>query len=520
MVVGNEFNILRKVIIMKRYNILKQILTVGFTVVIVLGCSDKDLDVSFARQTTDTFFSEEGPDSYDKAVIGGYAKLTQFYKNYTGVNGTPSAYLQAISTMRDDLLTSNVPDPFEVFGALNATNPSTSDYYRLAYQLINRMNLVLDKMGEFGDAVFVDDADLKKTYEGEARFMRAYMYFHLALNYGTPPLVKESITDLGFIPSNSVDGEVLDFAIDELTAAAALLPDSWSEANIGRATKGSALSILGKALLHRATINGYNGGDLTAALAAFDQIDGLGYSLLPNFADNFDGENENTSESLFEIQFGQNAVNNIWIPIDDFAPVADLGGFWGFFDGFLTGRLMSPSTKLQNAFEAGDPRKDMTFREGQIKKYIDKNVRQFPTDLNNARVIRLADVILMKAEAMLMSGGDKQQVIMLINTIRERARTSLDPAGAIPADRDVLETDENTVLQWIMDERVLELAGEEAWRWYDLIRWNKAGKIDISSWDFSSDQAISFDAGKHLLLPFPASEISLSSGSLGQNPNY
>ncbi len=505
---------------MKKFNLLKQIFTILLTVLIVQGCTDEAHDVPFSRQTTDSFFSEEGTASYDKAVIGGYAKLSQFYKNYTGVNATPRNYLQAINTMRDDLITSNQPDPFEVFGSLNATNSSVSDYYRLAYQLINRMNLTLGKLAEFGDVVFVDDAALKNTFEGEARFLRAFMYFHLALNFDTPPLVKESITDLAYLPTNSTAGETLDFAISELTVAADLLNVTWTGGNIGRATKGSALGILGKALLHRATINGYDSGDLSLAMAAFNQIDGLGYSLLPNFADNFDGENENTAESLFEIQFGQNAVNNIWIPIDDFAPVADLGGFWGFFDAFLTTRLMLPSTKLQNAFEDGDPRKDMTFRDGQIKKYIDKNVRQFPTDLNNARVIRLADVLLMKAEAMLMSGGDKSQAIGMINTVRERARNSADPASAVPADRNTAEADENVILGWIMEERTVELAAEEAWRWYDLIRWSKAGKMDISTLDFSSDQALIFDATKHMLLPFPASEVSVSNGNLVQNSGY
>ena len=231
---------------------------------------------------------------------------------------------------------------------------------------------------------------------------------------------------------------------------------------------------------------------------------------------------ENNAESLFEIQVGQNSVqNNIWVPIDDFDVIGDLGGYWGFFDAFLTSRLMLPSTKLQTMFEDGDPRKDMTFREGQIKKYIDGNVRQFPTSNNNARVLRYADVLLMTAEAMLMSGGDKQEVIQLMNMVRERARNSGETPSVVPADRDMTEADEDTIFQWIMEERVYELAAEESWRWYDLIRWHKAGKIDLAGWDFSSDQTgISFELGKNLLLPFPSSEVSISNGGLVQNPNY
>lgn len=508
--------------IMKKEKLIKYGILAITALLILEGCNDSDLDIPVAKQTSESFFSENGPASYNQAVIGGYAKLTQFYKNYTGVNGTPPSYLHAIGLMRDDLLTSNQPDPYEVFGSLNATDPSNTVNYKLSYELIARMNLTLANMAEFGDKVFVDNSELKNIYEGEARFLRAYAYFHLAVNYSTPPMVTEPIQTLSYIPVNSQADEVLDFALSELNAVTALLPNNWDGENIGRATKGSAYGILGKALLHRASTNGYNAADLTAAISAFNQIEGLGYSLAPNFGENFDGTMENNAESLFEIQVGQNSVqNNIWVPIDDFDVIGDLGGYWGFFDAFLTSRLMLPSTKLQTMFEDGDPRKDMTFREGQIKKYIDGNVRQFPTSHNNARVLRYADVLLMKAEAMLMSGGDKQEVIQLMNMVRERARNSGETPSVVPADRDMTEADEDTIFQWIMEERVYELAAEESWRWYDLIRWHKAGKIDLAGWDFSSDQTgISFELGKNLLLPFPSSEVSISNGGLVQNPNY
>ncbi len=498
------------------------VLVLLLSLLITNSCSDSDLEVPFARQTADSFFAEKGPESYNQAVIGGYAKLTQFYKHYTGVNATPPTYLQALGLMRDDLLTSNQPDPYEVFGSLNATNPSNSVYYKLAYELINRMNIALDNMALYGDDVFAVDPSLRPIYEGEARFLRAYIYFHLAMNYNSPPLLKESILSLSFIPVNSTEGEVLDFAISEFSAVASMLPNNWTDVNIGRATKGTALGMLGKALLQRGTANNYDNADLTAAIAALSQIEGLGYALTPKFNDNFNGNIENNQESLFEIQAGQNEIsNNIWVPIDDFDVIADLGAYWGFFNGFFTNRLMLPSEKLLSSFEDGDPRQSATFREGQIKKYIDNDVSIFPTSLNNPRVLRYADVLLMQAEAMIMSGGNKATAIGLLNQVRERARNSSDPASAVPADRDVAETDATVILQWVMDERVMELAGEESWRWYDLIRWHKAGQINLGSMDFSSVQSgFAFDVNKHMLLPFPSSEVSLSNGSLVQNPNY
>lgn len=74
---------------MKKEKLIKYGILAITALLILEGCNDSDLDIPVAKQTSESFFSENGPASYNQAVIGGYAKLTQFYKNYTGVNGTP-----------------------------------------------------------------------------------------------------------------------------------------------------------------------------------------------------------------------------------------------------------------------------------------------------------------------------------------------------------------------------------------------------------------------------------------------
>ena len=81
-------------------------------------------------------------------------------------------------------------------------------------------------------------------------------------------------------------------------------------------------------------------------------------------------------------------------------------------------------------------------------------------------------------------------------------------------------------MQWIMDERFVELAGE-GHRWNDLRRWHAAGDVDLTGWDgseenFSTNLAspVQFNVNKHLLFPLPQDEIDRNSAITSNNPNY
>ncbi|MCB0843929.1 MAG: RagB/SusD family nutrient uptake outer membrane protein, partial [Bacteroidetes bacterium] len=250
--------------------------------------------------------------AFDRAVLGVYQKLVFFY-NYRG--GSEN-WLHDIRLLPDDDATTTGGNAFEIFGNLTATNGNLSAYYQFAYQLIGRANTVLQKQDELGDLAY-EDIDLRATHRGEILFLRGYMNFMLWNVFGTAPLVLDRITSAeDFYPPNSSGNELLDQAIADFSEARDLLPDSWPAELAGRATRNAANGFLGKALLYRATVSG-NSADYTAAIAAFDQVQGA--SLLPVYGDNFDEKLEEGAESIFEIHLGRNEqTDNVWLTNDDF----------------------------------------------------------------------------------------------------------------------------------------------------------------------------------------------------------
>jgi hypothetical protein len=196
-----------------------------------------------------------------------------------------------------------------------------------------------------------------------------------------------------------------------------------------------------------------------------------------------------------------------------------------FYDGdgtyMATGRYQ-PTQKLIAAFDPADPRLPLTMvpAEQRMTKYI---VNGDVTDgavlsLINNRIIRYADVLLMKAEAVLQSNGDPATAIALVNQVRERARNMVS-GGTVPADLSTGETNKTTIMQWIMDERFRELAGE-GHRWFDLRRWQLAGFIQLNNAFFSSSNESDMKFDDHYLyFPIPTNETDVNP-NIVQNPGY
>jgi hypothetical protein len=153
----------------------------------------------------------------------------------------------------------------------------------------------------------------------------------------------------------------------------------------------------------------------------------------------------------------------------------------------------------------------------------------FDNSANNERILRYGDIKLVAAEAYLKS-GDPAGAIEQINDVRTRARewglASGVGDGVIPADHPTGETNATTIMQWIMDERFVELAGE-GHRWWDLKRWHESGDIDLTGWGggdehFSTNLAspFRFDVTKHLVFPLPQAEVERNDAILNNNPGY
>lgn len=485
--------------------------------VLLYACNKGNLDLLPHGPTEQSYFTQES--DFTKAVLGAYAKLDDLFW-YNG--GAGSSTMPIFLLPGDDITSNSSSEEFEQFGSIQPSSGRVDYFYRTWYQLIARTNVILQKTTAVADGVYTTP-NLKNYHTGEALFLRGYAFFNLWNYFGTSPLDTVRVTSSDqFTPPGTTATQLLDQAITDFTEAAALLPTSWDDANRGRVTQNSANGMLGKALVFRASATKTT-EDYSAAITAFNKISGA--SLVANFGDNFAFDTENNIESLFEFQSTQAfGFDNVWLSNDFDNAIGNLSVFWGYYDNNYALFGASPffaTTKLLNAFDPLDPRTEVTLNpeDRTIRKYVERNKLDQPGvgSANNPRLLRYADVLLLKAEGVLQSGGSAAEAIGLINQVRTRARNMGD--GTAPANYATGETNTTTIMNWLMNERFLEMAGEGQ-RWIDLKRWQMEGIISLDNAFFSSNTAtMSFQLPKNLLLPIPNSEIDVNP-NVPQNLGY
>lgn len=498
---------------MKTKNAIKISILTGFLFSAV-SCQQSNLDLEPNSFTEAGYFQEEA--EFERAIFGVYAKMSDFY----WYNGSQNGCVLPVTILPGDDITTAGQDEFEIFSNINPGSGRIAYFYRAIYQMIARANVVIQKNAAVADGIYVT-AGRKEAHRGEALFLRAYGHYLLWNLFGTAPARNARVELVSEMkPASSSGTELLDQAINDLTEAANLLPATWDAVNRGRVTKNSANGLLGKALVFKGNITN-NNADYQAAITAFDKIAGV--TLTAAFDDNFAYDTENNSESLFEHQATQAfGFDNVWLSNDFDNAIGAMSVFWGFYSNHwsLFGKPAFIATnKLKNVYEAGDPRQGLTLNTGNnaINKYVSRDRLNQPgqSSVNNPRILRYADVLLLKAEALNESGGSTSQAIDLINQVRTRARG----AGTSPANRSNAITDRAQIRQFIMDERLMELAGEGE-RYFDLRRWALSNKITLNSAFF--DSAIPTDvvwASKHLNFPIPTIETDVNP-NITQNDGY
>ena len=445
----------------------------------------------------------------------------------------------------------------------NSDNEILLGYYRAQWQGIQRANLAIDEIPTTRIETEGDEAEKQAKYRdrylGEAYFLRGYYYFRLARMFGGMPLIDYVIKSSNqWAQTRSTMDETLNFAIEDFKRAENLLweKDKYSNEELGRATKGAAQAMLLKANLYRADYL-RNAGNETEAQKYFAEAAKWGkeviksnqYSLWPNYLDNFRLANENGRESVFEIQYTEEATS-------------DYGGE-GYTRGTMTTILQRsrssafgeagwgynrPTQNLYNEYEAGDARRDETIlvpTDEQIetpaqeiycgdrmlnRKYamyndganggIYKLAHATRSPKNNIQ-IRYADVLLMYAEACCES-GDLPSAKTALKEVRDRAGLSQFPYTAVIQGQTVTFNDNQEDLRKaIRHERRVELA-MEGHRWFDLTRWGIAKETMDTYMAGETEEAKelygTFQKGKHELFPIPSKEIDLS--GIEQNPNW
>ncbi len=345
--------------------------------------------------------------------------------------------------------------------------------------------------------------------------------------------------------------------VEDLTAAKNNLPASTSGAAVGRFRNVSAQALLGKVYMFMAGYPLNKGSEYyTKAAAEFKPvIENTSLSLVPSYIQLFNAENKNSSEAIIEIQFQSNQTNRTGNSFQSrmlsnaaaaaLVPAGDAG----------TGDN-KPTPSIINAYTAGDPRKSVTFRPGYKEatgnykaeayghKYWQKlgqeksDVATYGDWTCNWKELRLAEVYLLYAEAVVRSGGDKNIALTYVNKVRERARNtdkledqtigvietefptwnSGDPAVSL---RDYVTSDfasNEELLLAIENESRVEFALENK-RWYDLVRTERAKVVMPAELAADENETITWD-DRDYALPIPQNAMLTAPGALIQNVGY
>lgn len=485
------------------------------------SCKKSFLDLSDpTKKTADKFYQTE--EQIQQAVNGAYSSL-QDHVNSQYIFAEMSSDNTTIQLDPSDRGQTDRVEAFE-FWNVTATNVNIADMYNQCYNALYNINFALSKI----DGVTAIADKKKAQYKGELEFMRAYYYFNLVRYFGpvvliTAPLATSSDA---FNTSRASENDVYAQIIKDLTDAANNLPakTEYAAADIGRASKGSALGLLGKVYLTTK--------DYAKAEATLRQVLTLGYSLVGDYAQVFNPTNKNNSESLFEVQYqGGNNLGEWSSFIYTFAPRNSAGAITGFPTSRPQGWNI-PTKSIIGEFETGDKRKAVALKEGYtnaagvfvgipfVNKYNHLHTIQGRTD-DNWPVLRYADVLLMLAEAINEQGGPAN-AYQYINQVRVRAGLT----GLSGLSQDAFRTA-------IRHERRVELAFEND-RWFDLKRaLTNAQMVTLLNAHGAAEKAsptvdrggvpftgndYKFD-GYEALYPMPDRQLFLDK-NLTQNPGY
>ena len=518
-------------------NIIPALIT---TCLLVAGCKKGELNISNPDVLTTAQFWKTADDAQKgvNAIYSTYHRVglcrNQFFLTIIRSD-------EGFSTSPNAALINN----FDIFNVTDYNMGERVSVYQDCYVGINRANQVLDNV----PAISMDDPR-KQQLLGEAKFMRGLFYYYLATLWGNVPLQLHTSVPTDY-PSTSPQADVYAQAEKDLTDAANVLPVSYDNANVGRATKGAAYALLGKCYMQQKMY-----GQAQQALQYLVEGNGKStYDLVADFRTNFIETSENNKESVFEFQHAANPIDN---HDDDTDPRVDalnygssLPPFFaprpiGFTDGqarrWTVGEFLQEKTtdnkrdprlaasfiydstdergpaftlvygvtwaSLNYSNVAGDPVGVATNHTVYFRKMLDDatmTAEVFHSG-NNYRFIRYADVLLLYAEA-LNAQGQTATAYQYVDRVRQRAglaKLSVVKPGMSQGD----------FLTQLKHERITELVGE-GHRWEDLARWGDLGP-QLASRDAGF---AGFVKGKHELLPINQNDLDINP-NIKQNPGW
>jgi hypothetical protein len=479
---------------------MKNIIRLLFVSILALpfySC-EKFLDIkppnnSIAQDTASVYF--KGASDVESYLSGVYKDFkNEYFELDYFVNGDAQS--------DDAYAGADNPANFQIDGyTIDALNSNVGRDWAYLYSTIGKTNIVINNV----EVVTELTENRRKVIKGEASFIRAFMYFQLVQLWGDVPLQLRDIKtfDITILPDlfppRAPKSAIYTQIIADLDTALAYV--SVTAPDKGYVTRGAVNSLLAKVY---ATQEPH---DWNKVLGYCNDVIAGGYSLLPVYDQLWDNAHKNSSESIFEINYAGTASDANW------------GA--SMFMGMEWKKFNIPSNDLVAAFDA---EQDSVRKASSIVfldvtgKWSDANWPQtyYPftnkyrnyisPSSQNYIFIRLADILLLKAEA-LNENGDVAGAATLVNQIRTRAKLANTTATSQDAMRLAIEK-----------ERRLELAFEGI-RWFDLKRTGRAIQVINGVTEFGGIGMSYHLTQNRLLWPIPQSELDKST-NLAQNPGY
>lgn len=455
----------------------------------LFGCSDDFLDrESLSDASVESFFKTK--DDAQLVLNGMYASLqnTSLYGgNLSEVLGLP-----LYDNFGDNSFNNFKWEGAGIFmeGTLDPSHFSVQGRFNPHYNVIGRANFAIQGINEIPEDGI--DEETRNNYLGQALFVRSLMYFNLAVYWEDVPLITElQEIDEVFVPKSTVE-EIFEQIKADLKTAAENLPEAHPANLYGYATKGAALGLLARIQLYEK--------DYAGVLTTTSELLTLGYALNPDYASLFTPAAEFSDEIIFSVRFLEGAESNNGetftatfngTPKGDSRPMPNLvNDYYNRITGLpeannaaLPASERDPRLNATIYFDGDvflqDDTDPKTFNAGSSptgfahKKYLRTNLLSeggFGAFVQNGGtqdfcVIRYADVLLMRAEAMVET-NDLNGARALVNQIRIRA--GMPTVDAVEG----TGLSQGEMRSLVRHERRVELA-LEGLRFMDLKRWGQ-----------------------------------------------
>lgn len=488
----------------------------------------------------------ESPERVELAMAGVYdAAQSGFYLG-GAVRGYPfgAASIEQGDMRGEDML--NVATFYAItYGATyNASSANNQYMWETLYALINKANVVIEGVQGAAEKGVIT-AEKAKAYEGEARFLRALAHHELLIQFARPykhsadashagvPYRTTAVNTPARVDEAKEQGrntvkESYDKLIEDLNFAEVNLPDTRTGSlKITRATKGAAIALKTRVLLHKGDFAGVitEGNKIVGSTAPYTSTIG-GYALAAKPDVPFASYANNT-ESVFSIE--NSTTDNAGVN----------GGLPAMYGISPARGLVAISPIIYNAsfWKADDLRRTLlTTNNGRA--YFSTKYRDAATNSDYAPLIRYSEVLLNMAEAVARTSATVDaRAVSLLNAVRNRSVTNVADQYTIAS---FLTND--ALIQAILNERRIEFLGEGR-RWADIHRLAKDpvyntggipakvayGNTTFASWSAASGSvaasslkiaAVPYDDYR-FIWPLPITEVNANPVlAAQQNPGY